>query len=168
MFTGRISVWRYVGSILVLILCALVASLVLMGLYYFVLMPLIIPHIGLNLGLLFAITFGGMFLAFLPFLLVLPYMIGLQVRRFHDINLTGWTVLVLIAINWAASFFFPAMTGVPPMQTIEPAGMAIAVVLAVVGLCFTFWPGTKGPNKFGEKVKYTSVWSAIRGKKPVV
>uniref|UniRef100_UPI0038CD41BF DUF805 domain-containing protein n=1 Tax=Vallitalea okinawensis TaxID=2078660 RepID=UPI0038CD41BF len=59
------------------------------------------------------------------FISIITVIIGtsLTVRRLHDLNVTGWLVLVNALIRIITLFFH---------------------------ICFTFIPGTKGPNKYGD------------------
>jgi uncharacterized membrane protein YhaH (DUF805 family) len=54
--------------------------------------------------------------------------VAVLVRRFHDLGLSGWLYLLLLALS-----FIPAVGGV--------AGIAILVICCI--------KGTEGPNKFG-------------------
>ena len=52
-------------------------------------------------------------------MLILTLMFG--IRRLHDMNLNGWFIIVML----------------------------IPFVSAILSLALLFWPGTKGPNRFG-------------------
>ncbi len=52
-------------------------------------------------------------------MLILSLMFG--IRRLHDMNLSGWFILVML----------------------------IPLVSAIFSLALLFWPGTRGPNKYG-------------------
>lgn len=59
-------------------------------------------------------------------LILIPNTIILNIRRIHDINLSGWWLLL---------------------------GLIPYVGNILVWLVLLFWPGTKGENKFGEKAQ---------------
>jgi len=164
MYKGRIGVGQYWGSALLLVLITLVAAGILVGGYYLIVLPLLLESSGVGLGAVLLLSIGGVFLAFILALIALPYIIGLQVRRFHDMGLTGWTVLLLFILGWVVDFFFPAADYSSGTPVILPLGAAIASVLFVVGVVIVSWPGTNGPNKYGEPVRYRSLWAAVKGK----
>ena len=68
----------------------------------------------------------------LAYLAIIIPNIALMVRRFHDLNQTGWLVLVFILLS-----FIPLIG-----------------LLASIGLIVWFaMPGTAGPNKYGADPK---------------
>lgn len=76
-----------------------------------------------TIGTIFAVIFGLAFLAHIVGL------IALSVRRFHDLNQTGWLVLV-----------FAVVGAIPLVGILASIGQIIWFAL----------PGTKGPNKYGD------------------
>ena len=85
-----------------------------------------------------------LYLALLPFILaflfVVPlvitvYMQSNTVKRLHDINLSGWYVLVF----WAIQIVFANIDGI-----VLILGSLLTLLLACI-------PGTKGENKYGEQ-----------------
>ena len=76
---------------------------------------------------LILVGLGGLF-----FLAIIIPMIALEVRRFHDMNQTGWLVL---AFRIAA--FIPIVS-------------MVSGIAQIVWFCF---PGTQGPNKYGPDPK---------------
>lgn len=164
MFSGRISVGQYWKSVLLLVVITLVAVGVLVGGYYLILLPILLKSSGVGLGTGILLAMGGMFLAIIPALIMLPYGIGLQVRRFHDIGFTGWAVLALFAVGWVVNFFLPAADYSSGTPVISPVGALVAALLGIVGIVIISWPGTKGPNKYGDERRYGSTWAAIKGK----
>jgi uncharacterized membrane protein YhaH (DUF805 family) len=72
-------------------------------------------------------------------LLLLPVTIGLTIRRWHDLNETGWLTL----LNF------------------------IPVVSSIIGLVLLFVRGTAGPNNHGEPLHMRSLTEVLFGKKPV-
>ncbi|MBD5553079.1 MAG: DUF805 domain-containing protein [Desulfovibrio sp.] len=102
---------------------------------------------GVNLatGLLFALLppMLSASLSLAVSLALLPANLGVTVRRFHDRNLSGWWLLLPIALL----FLWLAAGG--PNQ--EPGLLASGVSLAmcVCYLAILCSPGTPGPNKYG-------------------
>lgn len=67
----------------------------------------------------------GAFMGLIGVVLVIPFIIygmSLSVRRLHDINLTGWLILLL----------------------------AIPLINILMGIALTFIKGTDGENKYGK------------------
>jgi uncharacterized membrane protein YhaH (DUF805 family) len=62
--------------------------------------------------------------------------IAVVIRRFHDLNLSGWLYLAYIV----AMFLVAAVT--------QSLGLYAVLSLALLGLMAV--PGTKGPNKYGD------------------
>lgn len=68
----------------------------------------------------------------LAYLAIIIPNIALMVRRFHDLNQTGWLVLVFIALN-----FIPL----------------VGLVASIAQIVWFAMPGTTGPNKYGADPK---------------
>ncbi len=71
-------------------------------------------------------VFFGLFAIY--FLAIFVPNVCVRVRRFHDVNLSGWWVLVLVLLS-----FVPI----------------IDWIASIAELIITILPGTKGTNKFG-------------------
>jgi uncharacterized membrane protein YhaH (DUF805 family) len=88
----------------------------------------------------------------LLFLLIsLPFVLSLQIRRLHDLNLSGWF--------WVINF-----GSLLPLYSMFSSGILISKpgaffwISEIVGLIASFfslyvslWPGTKGTNNYGEQ-----------------
>lgn len=92
---------------------------------------------------------GGIGIAALAFLVVVlgmsVYMsVAAQVKRLHDMNMSGWFTL----LNFASLPIAMTLTASDPAN----APIALFVMLIPIGLGFAcgFFPGTYGPNQFGE------------------
>jgi uncharacterized membrane protein YhaH (DUF805 family) len=74
----------------------------------------------------------------------LPYLLSMQIKRLHDLNLTGWLWVINII-----PFFQNPFT----LDITSTFGMII-VFLTFLSTIFsfytTFWPGTKGANNYGD------------------
>ena len=68
----------------------------------------------------------------LAYLAIIVPSIALMVRRFHDLNQTGWLALVFILLNF-----------VPLVSLISSIGLLVWFAM----------PGTVGPNKYGADPK---------------
>src|SRR5581483_602948 len=67
--------------------------------------------------------------------------VSLVIRRLHDLGLSGYHAIWVFAAEaiWA------------PLSYGPPEVMLAGLPLAGVGLWLLFWPGNRGPNRFGEK-----------------
>lgn len=72
--------------------------------------------------------------------LIIP-MLSVTVRRFHDRNLSTWLGLAASIIPFGFDFVYHLLTGYI---------YAILLLLSVIAAIIPLWPGTKGPNRFGE------------------
>jgi uncharacterized membrane protein YhaH (DUF805 family) len=82
--------------------------------------------------------------------------VSLQVRRFHDVGFSGWIFLLFSAAILVARFVADFSSGIadfsgygndqstPMIALITMLGLSVAYIVLVA------WPGTKGPNKYGE------------------
>lgn len=84
------------------------------------------------------------------FILSLPYLLSLQIKRLHDLNLTGW----LWIINLVPLLFIKQMisfTELTHPDLLYFIGQFVSLISALFSFYVTFWAGTNGPNKYGEK-----------------
>ncbi len=78
-------------------------------------------------------------------LLVWPWL-ATSIRRFHDMNMTGWWNVFFVP----GYFWFPEITKLDAYPTIFLVGWGTSFVVAVIlGLMQLFKSGTLGENKFG-------------------
>ena len=66
--------------------------------------------------------------------------ISLTIRRFHDLNLSGWWCVMLTLIGVLVISFIPQNT----------ISTAVLCVLCIAAILIMFKKGTSGPNKYGE------------------
>ena len=81
----------------------------------------------------------------------LPYLFSLQIRRLHDLNLSGW--LWIANLLPLISFYttpIPGFYNPQPNIWFIPLNV-IALLSNLFALYVTFWSGTNGPNNYGEK-----------------
>jgi len=82
------------------------------------------------------------------FALSIPYLFSLQVRRLHDLNLSGWLWIVTFVPLF--SLFALPLPGVSnPNQTWQVVANTLSLIASLFSLYVTLWPGTKGQNKYG-------------------
>lgn len=157
MFSGRINKEQYRHSMLRLFLITTFAEIffvVLAMLVVFAATPLLIIATESMQGdqllsFLYAIVISFAGFLVIPFLVTLPFILSLHVRRLHDIGKSGWMVflIVLAAVVTALAPFI---------------GWLFSLAL-LYGLPLWTKSGKEGPNKFGEPTVYASIWSAVRG-----
>jgi uncharacterized membrane protein YhaH (DUF805 family) len=170
LFKGRIGIRQYWKASLTLGLLCVGVSMLLTIMTIPILILVVKSLHGVNgiLGVLSISAVLGVIAGGLPYLIALPFLIGLTVRRYHDFGLTGLILLGLAILNSIASIFFPILNrsgahGIVTASSLSPIGLAITVMLGIVSFVLISWPGTMGANKFGESIHYRSVWAAIRG-----
>ena len=73
---------------------------------------------------------------------IIPW-ITIQVRRFHDMNINGWTLL-----GFPLFIFMVSLLDYTPHDDI--ATIVIIILIIILLLIIDILPGTKGPNKYGE------------------
>jgi len=66
---------------------------------------------------------------------------SLTARRLHDLGLSGYHAI------WVGA----AQAAWVPLSYGPPEVILAGLPLAAVGLWLLFWPGNRGPNRFGEK-----------------
>lgn len=164
MFTGRIGVRDYWWSILCLTL-ALMAATGLLAVTYFTLVSNVFRASNAGLGTLITTFIVGIILIAIPSVIAIVYSIGLQVRRLHDMGYSGWLVLLFWVIGWIPGILKPAILETNSAPIIDPVGMSIALALMLAFIVFISLPGTKGPNAYGEPVRYANVTRMITGNK---
>lgn len=141
-FQGRINRLSFFLRIIALIVIAFFSALA----------------VGFFVGLL---TIGGAVGFILAMIVVIGFVIAiwiaslsLYVRRLHDMNLSGIWVLGYIVISLIIGGLEVAVTVDPALAAQAPAVIMIRLVfniLVIISLLLLlFWPGTKGPNKYGE------------------
>lgn len=90
------------------------------------------PWEAMGVGMLSLLgVFGLIFLASL-----VP-MIAVQVRRLHDMNISGWWYLAYIVAGVA-------------LDAVPDVGSSLNSLLSIGFIALNCMPGTKGPNRFGE------------------
>lgn len=104
-FKGRLNRWKFFIYLL---------PLIIFDLFLYVI-TLLMPAIHINLDTFTIIIF-------------LIFKISLSVKRLHDLDKTGWFLLIQVL------FFIPA----------------INLILSLFNLYLLFAPGTKGVNKYGD------------------
>ncbi|WP_309601961.1 DUF805 domain-containing protein [Sphingomonas sp.] len=89
-------------------------------------------------------------LAWLQLLLALPF-IPLFARRLHDQNRSGWFAMIVpVLIGLRAYELWLYRVGQLPAPKLGfPANLLIGA-LGIVGWAIILWPGTDGPNRFGD------------------
>lgn len=109
--------------------------------------------LSLGGGMLFLLVFG------LIYLICLPPMFAVQVRRLHDRGLSGWWVLCNIVLNG-----FQGMVEVmAPDSAVYWVLYVASVGLGLYLLVQTLMDGEVGPNKYGEDPKAAERLGSYQG-----
>lgn len=87
-----------------------------------------------------------------------PMNLGIQIRRGHDANLTGWIAAVLI---FSGLVVVNLVAVVPAWYPWLPGAIDLLVLLYIVRVGFK--SDTKETNRFGEYVPYTTLNKALFG-----
>lgn len=162
LFSGRMNRQNYIIGSTILVLIPLICFLVVI--FSALLSPsalampyidpnnpgnIVIPNVSITSLLITPsnelwIAIGTLFI-----ILSLPYLLSIQVRRLHDLNLSGWwwilTVVPLLFLKQMFSF-----TELTHPDTLFWISNFVSLVSGVFSLCVTFWPGSLGSNKYGE------------------
>lgn len=88
-------------------------------------------------------------IAIIFIILSLPYLLSLQIRRLHDLNLNGW----LWTINFLPLLFVNHMLSLSELTHPDIwflIGNFISLVTGIFSIYVSLWPGAKGMNKYGE------------------
>ena len=120
--------------------------------------------IGLSIVLSLAITLAGilskkipifgillMLVCFLALITVLAGVISIQVRRLHDLNFSGWWLLLAIILSAPGGLAIEPRMNLPLPEALKTVLIAVYIITAlvlVIGLLFI--KGSKGENKYGK------------------
>lgn len=128
-FSGRLNRIRF---FLRMLFIRVAGALIIAGLVF----------VGLLLGLFGFVVIG---FAIVVSVAVVIADISLTVRRLHDLNLSGFWYLGLIGLGLVSGFLEGMYETETPLFLI----IIINITLFIATLLLIFWPGTKGPNRFG-------------------
>jgi uncharacterized membrane protein YhaH (DUF805 family) len=82
-------------------------------------------------------------------ILSIPYLFSLQIKRLHDLNLTGWLWTLNFVPLISLCMFMPGISILNPPMWVTIANV-VASLASFFSVYISVWPGTKGPNKYGE------------------
>jgi uncharacterized membrane protein YhaH (DUF805 family) len=82
--------------------------------------------------------------------LTLPYVFSLQIRRLHDLNLSGWFWLVNFGSLLPLYSTFSSGILITKPTAFFWISQIIGLIASFFSLYVSLWPGTKGQNKYGE------------------
>lgn len=130
LFRGRINRKEYICRSIVLLFALLFYALLLFS-YYKDLQNTGDPFISLLLIIAIPLVF------FVIPIIISVYSCSLQVKRLHDMNLSGWCVLPIQILG----------------VILGNLGEIGGIIMIIFTLLFSCVPGTKGANKYGEQPK---------------
>lgn len=169
MFRGRIGVADYWKSVLLLILIAVVVGAggaIIVGIAGLYLLGATLPSTP---GDVIAGLFGVLAFAAIPYITAVLFAcvtgIGLQIRRLHDLGLSGWIILVFWGLSAVVALL--GRTGITDniLQFYQPWAWALLAVGSIAWLVIAFWPGKLESNAYGAPIVYLSWWTAAIGRK---
>lgn len=83
------------------------------------------------------------------FILSLPYLLSMQIKRLHDLNLTGWLWIInILPLIFIKQMF--SLSDITQPDSLFLISNFVSLVSGVFSIYVSVWPGTKGPNKFGD------------------
>jgi len=91
-------------------------------------------------------------LGIISFVLSFPFVFSIQIRRLHDLNLSGWFWIINFgSLLPVYSMFSSGISGIltPKVDAFFWIAEIIGTVASFFSLYVSIWPGTKGENKFG-------------------
>ena len=84
----------------------------------------------------------------------------LHVRRLHDVDLSGWWLLVPVALTGV--LHVTAIVALEPYILFSRGGLIVALPYALTCAAGFVWPGHRGSNRYGAPVS-NSTWVNISG-----
>jgi uncharacterized membrane protein YhaH (DUF805 family) len=84
------------------------------------------------------------------FILSIPYVFSLQIRRLHDLNLSGWFWLVNFGSLLPLYSMFSSRSLIAKPDAFFWISEIIGLVASFFSLYVSLWPGTKSVNSYGE------------------
>src|SRR3989344_5700478 len=169
MFNGRTGVGDYWKSVFLLLLINLVVGVGGAFLFGALGASILSQTSPTSIGGLFAGVIGVALLAFLPALVagIFGFFVGLglQIRRLHDINLSGWIVLLFWAVAAVVYIFGGTGTSQSGIPQYAPWAWAIIAIGSIAWIVISLWPGNPVPNTYGTPVSYRSWWAGLIGDK---
>ena len=84
-------------------------------------------------------------------ILSLPYVLFLQIRRLHDLNLNGWLWTANIGSLLPLYGTFSSGLTLPKPDAFFWIAQIVGLLASFFLLYVSLWPGTNGPNKYGDK-----------------
>lgn len=82
-------------------------------------------------------------------ILSIPYLFSIQIKRLHDMNLSGWLWTINLVPMASLCMFLPGVSLFNPPPWIDTVNI-LATLASFFSIYVTIWPGTKGPNKYGD------------------
>src|SRR6266568_1275190 len=90
-------------------------------------------------------------LGILFFVISLPFVLSLQIRRLHDLNLSGWWWMVNFGSLLPLYGVFSSGITLTQPGTFFWISETVGLIASCFSLYVSLWPGTKGPNKYGDR-----------------
>ena len=141
-FQGRINRLSFFLRLIALIVVSVLAAL---GIGLFTGFLAMLGPLGAIFGVIIVVLFV---------LLVWIASLSLYVRRLHDMNLSGMLVFGYVVL----SLLIGALEFAALSPEIEKIRLVFNILVIISFMFLLFWPGSKGPNKFGGDPLHNTVY----------
>lgn len=101
------------------------------------------------------IVFPGEFYVLMTLLSIVTFLISfpLVVKRFHDINISGWVPLGIVVVGQAVSYL--QLAGLADPEPVRDGVLQlVSYIVSVAMLVILCLDSTRGTNKYGPSYKY--------------
>ena len=142
-FSGRVKRLSFLLRFIFLLIISI--GLIIISAMLAASIPVLFPPTAFGVILLLLVILLGI----TTYVLTLVAWYSLQVRRLHDINRSGLWVLLFFALG-----FIGGGTNASNPYDISTLTQIIGLIQLLYLLGLFFWPGTKGPNRFGQDPKW--------------
>jgi uncharacterized membrane protein YhaH (DUF805 family) len=110
---------------------------------------IIVPEMQIQSLLLTPMNEFWIALGILFFILSIPYLFSMQIRRQHDLNLSGWWWIVQL-LPLAEIYMYVPNSPAAPGKPLWLVLMILSTLSNFFSLYVTVWAGSKTANKYGE------------------
>jgi len=86
----------------------------------------------------------------LLFVISIPYLFSIQIRRLHDLDLNGWLWIVNFVPFISLAAFSPGINIFNPPLWLNIVNI-VSLIFSIFPMYVSLWPGTKGINTYGDQ-----------------
>lgn len=117
----------------------------------FLLAALVVSQLG-NVGWLIGILGGVLFISI---------MIRLQIRRLHDLNLTGWLVVIPFVLNYLSNYGGGLHSGSINDMGLDGATLAVFLAISAYFAALGFIRGNPEKNQYADPPRPPATWAKV-------